>query len=186
MESIFFYYKPSTNNFPVRKTLSYKTANMVEAHNNPIKNKTRSLLFLLLLSFVIFCLPFIQMCSQKQYNAGDEKEVAKTVETTLNAYQLGTMIFYGKSDFKDLQFYTGLCYTFIISFTIISLVFLLKNKFGAIRYISAINFTLMVCSIILLVVDKFIKNISDIKYGIVLFAINNFAIFIIAKEKESE
>lgn len=66
------------------------------------------------------------------------------------------------------------------------LCFLFKNKFGAIRYISAINFTLMVCSIILLVVDKFIKNISDIKYGIVLFAINNFTIFIIAKEKESE
>lgn len=89
------------------------------------------------------------------------------------AYQ--TFAMYGK-DFsggmRDPIFYACLCFTFTLIFCLALLAFALKGRFKTAGIIGGVVVFLNVIALVIVSVDQVLEDISQIKYGYYLFAIN--------------
>lgn len=131
-------------------------------------------------------LPFFQMCSKDVYSYNEKTkkdEIAKKAEWNLSAYDFAKTLFM-KSDFKDLGYYVGLLFDIIIVVTIIMIIASFNSNLELIKLLSIFKIFLLMISTLLLIINSFLTSISQIKYGYVLFVIDNLCILYFCRKHE--
>lgn len=160
--------------------------------------------FLNLLSFVLFFMPFFQLCTYplvKEDFAEDAVIVIneKVKDTIIN--ELSNESINGKrkglnlnvyimsigfidmdfQSFKDPFFYAFLCFTFLILGSVFSLFFAFKNKFNLVFICSLVNLSLPIISLFILYFSNNIDDDFEIKYGFYLSILNILLIIYFSK-----
>lgn len=163
---------------------------------------------LLIVSILIFFLPFLQTCSNENIkkfpsyaskpvdplnykkNYFEKKEsLLKELKNncTKNGYELA---FIGLEDLiksireeKDFDSYPFISFITIIFFSILNLLFSIQKKWKLIFIITTINLILLFGTTYFLYFIDIIEEFQQIKYGYYLFVINSF--FILIKSKNN-
>lgn len=148
---------------------------------NQLKKGALSLKTYASFSFIIFLLPFLQTCSDKQLkenlknNFSEEKLLELKKEKTFNAYYISYNIL---SDFKskDLTssiFYAYLIYPIIIVMSIIIFVQSFRKRFKSIFYLTSSSSIFFILSVLLQVYVGIVKDLNQLKIGWYLFLLNS-------------
>lgn len=143
------------------------------------------------LSFIIFLLPFLQTCSDKQLKEnleGDytkEKLIELKQENTFNAYGISYNVI---SDFKAEELKSALFYAYLI-YPIIMLLSLLiyiqsfRMRFKSIFWLIVSSTLLFIFSLLLLMYIGVVEDLNQLKIGWYLFVMNSFIIIYLSYQK---
>ncbi len=160
--------------------------------------------FLNLLPFILFFMPFFQLCTypipkedfgedavivieepvkdtiigaiSNESNSGERKGL------NLNVYRMSFV--FVNMDFESLKdplFYAFLCFTFLVLGSIFSLFFVIKNKFNLVFICSLVNLSLPIISLFILYFSNYIDDEFELKYGFYLFILNILLIIYFSK-----
>ena len=161
--------------------------------------------FLNLLPFVLFFMPFFQLCTLPNYKDNAvEVDLSKLKETekdtivdkignesikhkerigcNVNVYRMSFV--FVNMDFQSLKdplFYAFLCFTFLVLGSIFSLFFAIKNKFNLVFICSLVNLSLPIISLSILYFSNYIDEEFELKYGFYLFILNILLIIYFSK-----
>lgn len=158
---------------------------------------------LAIFSFVIFFLPFVQMCSDNDLKKMEKREVKidqngndivseindstdkksqehlslKKKDATKNFYFISTLMLEETTKIKNIGMsdVPVLGFTVILFLSILVLLFSFTNKFKIVLVLSVLNLTILLVSTLILYLN-IIENINQIKIGYYLFVLNTLAI----------
>jgi hypothetical protein len=158
---------------------------------NQVKKAAVSLKTYASLSFIIFSLPFLQTCSDKQLKDNIKNDFSKEKllelkkENTFNAYGITYNIL---SDFKSEElkvviFYAYLLYPIIIVLAILIFVQSFRSRFKSIFYLTSLSTLLFILSILLLIYIGVVQNINQLKIGWYLFLLNSLFMIYLSYQK---
>ncbi len=104
-------------------------------------------------------------------------------EYTANAYELGFSTYkeFELKYFRDWTFYPSLCFTISIIISLIILVTALKENVKQVFKLSILNFSLLVCSMLIFVLKVGIEIIDQIRYGYYILILNVLTLIVLSK-----
>lgn len=139
------------------------------------------------LSFLIFCCPFFQLCSddmmmKKQPETKEEFEQRKK-DITVDAYQLSAFRKLDPHDDREIS-WMDTFFTSIIIFSTIILIKSFKSHSMSLSILCYLNLLLCIGFVIMAFISRLLEDFSQLKFGFYLFIINTIAIIAAAKKVE--
>lgn len=139
------------------------------------------------LSFLIFCCPFFQMCSDdmmlKKEPETQEQFEQRKKDITVDAYQLSVFRKLDPQDDHKIS-WMDTFFTVIIIFSAIILIKSFKNHSMSLGILCYLNLLLCIGFIIIAFMSTLLEDFSQIKFGYYLFIFNTIAIIVANKKVE--
>lgn len=155
-------------------------------------------------SFVIFFLPFVQMCSDNDLKKLERQEVEvdqngneiisnptslndknsqeslsiRKENATQNFYFVSTLMLDEIDQLKNINItdFPVLGLTLILFSSVLILFLTFRNKFKTTSYLSISNLLILFCSTLILLLNEIIEDLNQIKIGYYLFVLNSILI----------
>jgi len=165
-------------------------------------NQSNLIRLLIGLNMVLFMLPFFNACSNqpvkeknktivntirendldrqhrrdllKMEKTRFEAEKWTNNEMNQNAYQLAITPFkdVNRKNLGESYFYFCLCFTFIIVFNIIMLIFSLSGKMSRVKFFNFLNLAILLTSLVIISSSGILEHADQIKIGFYLYLLN--------------
>lgn len=139
------------------------------------------------LSFLIFCCPFFQMCSDDMMLKKDSETKDQFNESkkhlTVDAYELSVFRKFNPDDDSKINWMDSF-FTIIIAFSIIILIKSFKSHSMSLSILCYLNLLVCIGFLIMTFSFRLLEDLSQIKYGFYLFIVNTIAIIALSKRVE--